>query len=285
MRTLTLSVLFANLALSAACMFGDSTLFSSDKTAEEPVVAPLAIRTPEIEKPSIAVPTIRGFEHEMLILCWQDGKPIDAKECPTSIHQIGLAPIKAGPISLSNAVSQVSALDTNSQGEPCGEIRNITNSIALPAIQIPRSISLHDPQSKKYRARIAEATQAKDTPIRVLARVDLDGNGSEEVLFEVNQDIDWHVKGPANIVSLVGIRALINGDVKTLLLHDEQTSVPANEQIHYWQKGTLEGVTDIDGDGRLEIVLGTSYYEGAAFSVYSFDGTQFTRLGAYGCGA
>ncbi len=44
-------------------------------------------------------------------------------------------------------------------------------------------------------------------------------------------------------------------------------------------------VADLNGDGRMEVLVHAWYYEGAAVLVYTYDGTSLTEVLATGCGA
>jgi hypothetical protein len=44
-------------------------------------------------------------------------------------------------------------------------------------------------------------------------------------------------------------------------------------------------VADLNGDGRMEVLVHAWYYEGASVIVYTYDGTDFTQVLATGCGA
>jgi hypothetical protein len=45
------------------------------------------------------------------------------------------------------------------------------------------------------------------------------------------------------------------------------------------------GVFDLDGDGKMEIVIGSRYYEGEATSIYRCDAKECEALLSVSCGA
>lgn len=241
----------------------------------------------EIVEETTSVPDVRAFDHRMVVLCMKDGVTLeDVALCPDTVHQIGFHPIQTtGEIRISEFFSTISPIDEEALGDPCGEIRHIEQSTPHLTRDVGRRLTHHDLQSKKYQSRIASAVGLKSVPLRVLARVDLDGNGTEEVLFEVNTDRPANAVGMTQSVSLVGMRAIINKEVKTLFLHREVLEIEDDGLYMMRQTGSLVGVTDIDGDGRLEVVWTSDYYEGGATIVHEFDGTEFVEMGIEGCGA
>jgi hypothetical protein len=260
-----------------------------DSTTSEDVEAavPMTGVTPSDEIASKIPPTVRGVEGDGLLVCMETGKVFeDLQECPLRILEVGMAPIADGPMVIPQWVSTVSpAVGEEDLGEPCGDMRLVNAQVSMPGQEIGRSMTTMSLDSRSYGKRIKAATGAAEVKLRELVRVDLDGNGTEEVLFEVNSHDGFMLEGPTEIVSIVGMRAIVEGEVKTFLLHDTQQSLGRGDQIHYWQRGSLNGVTDVEGDGRLEIVVGDTYYEGGYTGVFTFDGAQPKLLGGYGCGA
>lgn len=260
---------------------------ASEASADVEVASPV-MGTPVVDEgSSMPPPTVRGIEGDGLLFCMENGKVSeDRQDCPLRIHEVGTVPIAGGPIVIPQWVSTISpAVGDEYEGEPCGDMRLVNAQVAMPGQEIGRSMTPMSLDSRSYRKRIKTATGAAEVSLRALVRVDLDGNGTEEVLFEVNSHDGFMLEGPTEIVSIVGMRAIVEGEVKTFLLHDTQQSLGEGDQIHYWQRGSLNGITDIEGDGRLEIVVGDTYYEGGYTGVFSFDGSEPKLLGGYGCGA
>ena len=222
----------------------------------------------------------------MVLFCWKDGALLEDSQCPQKIIQVDIAPLAAGPVRIPQWRSTLSPYDPEEADQgPCEGLRYVESQEALPAQDVGRQITLTDVKSSTYRRLIQEASGAAEVNIQQLARIDLDGNGTEEVLFEVNSHEGFMLEGPTHLVSLVGMRAIVDGEVKTFIIHDTQKTLKAGEQIHYWQRGSLLGVTDVEGDGRLEVVLGDHYYEGGYTGIFTFDGKQLKHLAGNGCGA
>ena len=232
------------------------------------------------------LPPVRAFDHRMVVLCMKDGNALeDVAACPDTVHQIGFHPIAtAGDIRISEFVATISDVDTEAMDEPCGETRHVETVTPHLTRDVGRSLKLHDLSSEKYQKRIAKSVGLNSVALAVLARVDLDGNGTEEVLFEVNTDRPGKTLGETQSISLVGVRAIINKEVQTLFLHREILEIEDEGLYIMRQTGSLVGLTDIDADGRLEVVWTSDYYEGGTTLVHEFDGTQFIEMGSEGCG-
>ncbi len=120
-------------------------------------------------------------------------------------------------------------------------------------------------------------------------RVDLDGDGEEELLATLSVD------EPTRGWSWVGI--LAGGAVTTLHegewdagepetsdpeVSEEEALARAVEQARpLFERAELHGLTDVEGDGVLELVLAYSGWESSGHGVSRQDGT---RIGGAGCG-
>jgi hypothetical protein len=115
-------------------------------------------------------------------------------------------------------------------------------------------------------------------------RVDLDGDGTEEVIvsaFRSTGNGSFTV-GPGDY-ALVFVRKLVGGVVRTIMLEQEYHPRATGETTT--NEYTIAGAWDLDGDGVLEIVVRASYYEGAWTTLYRIRGTVAQNLVSAGCGA
>lgn len=86
------------------------------------------------------------------------------------------------------------------------------------------------------------------------------------------------------------------GDLATLLLVDVETRATVtvlqslvDETIDETTFPVIErfrvlDVADLNGDGRMEVLVHAWYYEGASVIVYTYDGDGVTQVLAAGCG-
>lgn len=116
-------------------------------------------------------------------------------------------------------------------------------------------------------------------------RVDLEGDGTEEVLFAATTGREHYPRPDIAIgdYSFVALRQVLGGRVKTTLLtgefYDRQAEFAAPCRFE------VAGALDLNGDDVLEILVAWEYYEGAGMIVFELrDGRPVEVLQA-GAGA
>ena len=114
-------------------------------------------------------------------------------------------------------------------------------------------------------------------------RVDLNGDGREEVLLCAHsRDLGRVTDVRKDDYGLAVVRFLDRGTVRTAVLNKQVYTRGADFGAP--QGFNALAFVDIDGDGRLEIVLADRYYEGWGFSVFTFDGKTVRKVLAPGWG-
>ncbi|MFN3651022.1 MAG: hypothetical protein ACK47B_15715 [Armatimonadota bacterium] len=105
-------------------------------------------------------------------------------------------------------------------------------------------------------------------------RIDLNGDGTEEVLWTARSREAWkspYREGPGRAVegdfALLGLRFLSRGRVREVALAFES----ANTQVAAYR---VFAPLDVNGDGRLEILAYARYFEEDALLAITFDGNQ-----------
>ena len=115
--------------------------------------------------------------------------------------------------------------------------------------------------------------------------VDLDGDGAPESLFcaHSRDEMGSVVHSAKGDYALAGIRFVANGKAETALLDGmaHTTAKESDATTHHYQ---IIACADIDGDGRLEIALYSSYYEGDGVDIYSFVGKKLKKVLSAGWG-
>jgi hypothetical protein len=150
----------------------------------------------------------------------------------------------------------------------------------------PRPVAVTSVSPDAYRALgvaafSGESVDATKGDIEQVVVADLDGDGDDEALasFEFVQS----GAGP-------GAR----GDLAALLVIDVTTRTAETVLLSAVDQGAggqiieryrVLDVADLNGDGRMEVLVHAWYYEGAGVLVYTYDGSTLTEVLATGCGA
>lgn len=200
-------------------------------------------------------------------------------------------------VNMMNAAWKVKLAEQQSP-DVCPEFRYIDiapelkNGIAIGAganwNAIPKPITEFDKRNRIYESAVVEFLKTKGivkpvAKIEQLYKVDLDGDGTDEVVIratnythsenEFTPDKDGY--------SFVMVRKVVDGKAKDILLTgdfitDEETSAENTHEI--------SAIADLNGDGKMEIVVYGQYYEGAWASAYQIVGGDARAVLEVGCG-
>jgi hypothetical protein len=181
--------------------------------------------------------------------------------------------------------------------EPCPDTYTVELSPARPggAVAVggagnalPRPVARLDPAAPAYVEavrRILVRNGIRNPAVRVtgVTRVDLEGDGADEVIVSAHRGrTDRGIRVEAGEYSLLFVRRVVAGAVRTVMLEEEYHPKASDEQI--LNRYSLAAVLDLDGDGVYEIVTRGQYYEGDWATVYRLSGLRKQELAGAGCG-
>ena len=135
----------------------------------------------------------------------------------------------------------------------------------------PRPVTVLSPAAPEYRTAAGQVLASlgiQDDPLlRQVVRADLDGDGADEVLVRAERLADREFLRPVEgEYSVLFLRRLVGGAVRDTVLFSDTAHVEAESR--YMMAFDLGAVADLNGDGRMEVVVGYRYYEGAGTAVY-----------------
>lgn len=192
---------------------------------------------------------------------------------------------------------------TRTDEAPCNDThwvtlkKNYNGVLALGANwnAAPRKVRAQNTTGSFYKrevARILRAHGIKKPTVKIaqLWRVDLEGDGRDEVLLSAT-NYGGERAGPKHIsanakageYSLVLLRKIVGGSTRTIVLAEEY--YPAAKTFSAPNEHRLAGVLDANGDGKMEILLRSSYYEGDSISLLEIKGDKVHAPLSVGCGA
>jgi hypothetical protein len=170
-------------------------------------------------------------------------------------------------------------------------------ALAAPWNALPRKVQVLDSSQQLYvdAARDFLKTKGIDKPevkIEKILRVDLDADGEEEVLVNATNYFQKEegapMRSPAGSYSMVLLRRLVAGKVETQLVQGEFYTKPYkdDEESSFNAPNTYKiiAVLDLDGDGKMEVVVASQYYEGGATTIYRCNPKKVEELLSVACG-
>ena len=196
--------------------------------------------------------------------------------------------------SLTKQAGQITAGKPKSVDEPCPDTLMVSLSskpkdgvIGLAATwnALPRKPVTADATQSVYVVAVRDFLKARgiaDPKVRItrILRVDLDGDGEEEVLISATnyftEDKSDHSAAPfpeapidtprPGSYSIVILRRVVAAKVQTQLVAGEVYPKP-DESVapNVYQ---VTAVLDLNGDGKLEVIVNSFYYEGGQATIY-----------------
>lgn len=158
-----------------------------------------------------------------------------------------------------------------------------------PIVRRPRVQALNNPTYQKAVASLLRDAKLQVTRAQLTQhwRVDLNGDGVEEVLLSAHSrpGMGREARAFKGDYALTALRFVHRGTAKIvplagdIYLENHLGGAVAASRLE------LLGTLDINNDGRMEIVISTSYYEGEGIEIWSFDGQRVRRVLEAGWGA
>jgi hypothetical protein len=165
-------------------------------------------------------------------------------------------------------------------------------ALSAPWNALPRKPKIADPTQQVYVEAVRDFLKTRrisDPKVRItrILRVDLDGDGEEEVLINATNYFtkknDVPMEAPAHgSYSIVLLRRAVAGKVQTEFVAGEVYTKAESSTPNVYE---IPAVLDLNGDGKLEIIVHSHYYEGAETTIYDCSGGKCKAVLSVACGA
>lgn len=172
---------------------------------------------------------------------------------------------------------------------------------------VPRLATKLDTQNATYRKVVHDFLAENGLPnakvhIMQLFKVDLDGDGTDEVIISAQNSVSadnkaaaWEVDKPLPLplggdfptgskkghYSVVLVRKMVDAQAMTIPLCSFIALKDGMSDDLEWNPPFLHKIyqfADVDGDGIMEILLGEHFYEGYSYRVYAIQGNKAVQV-------
>jgi FG-GAP repeat len=170
-------------------------------------------------------------------------------------------------------------------------------ALAAPWNALPRKAQILDSTQQVYVDAVSDFLKTKGieqpkVKIESILRVDLDGDREEEVLISATNYFQKEegapMRSPAGSYSMVLLRRVIAAKVQTQLVEGQfhpKAYLRREDSFDAPNVYKVIAVLDLDGDGKMEVVVASQYYEGQATTIYRCDPKKIEALLSVACGA
>jgi hypothetical protein len=160
-------------------------------------------------------------------------------------------------------------------------------ALDAPWNALPRKPRIADTTQQVYVDAVRDFLNTKGIKepkvnIDNIVRVDLDGDGEDEVLISATNYFSKRVpmRSRAGSYSMVLLRRVVAGKVETQLVEGEfhpKAYLGTEGSFDAPERYEIAAVLDLDGDGKLEVVVAWDYYEGEGTTIYRCDPKRLKR--------
>jgi len=204
--------------------------------------------------------------------------------------------------SLTEKVGQITAAKPTSAEEPCPDTLMVAVSskpkdgvigLAAQWNALPRKPVIVNTTQPVYVNAVRDFLKSHgigDPKVRItrILRIDLEGDGEEEVLINATNYFEKGEEAPIHSprrgsYSIIMLRRVAAGKVQTQLVAGELYSkADASNAPNIYK---IAAILDLNGDGKLDVVVDSFYYEGGETTIYRCEPEKIEAVLSVACGA
>ncbi|MCB1210641.1 MAG: hypothetical protein KDK97_15025 [Verrucomicrobiales bacterium] len=154
---------------------------------------------------------------------------------------------------------------------------------------MPRKAKVADTTQEVYLQAVREllignGIAKPQVKIQQILRIDLDGDDESEVIIAATHytKIDELLSAKPGDYSFVAMRRVVRGKVQTQIIGGE--FYPKADENGAPNTYEVAGLLDLDGDGKLEVIIRTAYYEGGGTQVWQLSKDKLVHVLSVDCG-
>ena len=213
----------------------------------------------------------------------ENGKFVDAKTTAAKLKGdekytlFGVKGVNKGELSIGKPKNDEDVcedfyyVETPADAEVIGKVEDVSG-VALgdgykwnPVPRLPKAIDLNDATYKKAVADVLRTKGITKTTIKLTQayRIDLDGDGREEVLLAATfYKGGLSASAAKNDYSFILLRKIVGKKVQNIVVDGEFIT----KAIEFGAPSEYEisAIADLNGDGKMEMILHSAYYEGSS---------------------
>ena len=239
---------------------------------------------------------IIDVQHGYLIGAIRSGKWLEPTDSTNAVKHGAKLPV----YDVTGKIGTVETLKVDTDSEPCPDrpivklnprkVKNGDVAFSASWNPLPRKIQSTDAKQPQHVDLVREFLRQRGlrdpiVHISQIVRVDLDGDGHDEFVISAthykNGDEIPDESSP-NTYSFVAVERIIDGKPKAELVDGE--FYPKAKADAAPNRFEIAALLDLNGDGKIDIVLRSAYYEGDEISVYEDQPSHVKRVLSVGCG-
>ncbi len=186
------------------------------------------------------------------------------------------------------------------EGDACPEVQTVNfepefagfgigeKAVWKPLPRVPQEISTANKTYGKAAADFlkSKGIVTKQARLTQIFRADLDGDGQDEIVMTgIYYKRGIGAPQSAGDYSFVMVRRIVGGAPRNILLEGDFATRRRSDVSEPPYQREVTAIADLNGDGKMEILVYWHFFEGEAATVYELRGSKFRKVFERGCGA